>query len=257
MTEDFRHGIDWQEACDGVPTVEPLDDGMDLTDHGYLEEVVENLKYTFGGSTYFIWEAVIREEQDLPLSEDHEEVLDQLINYGDDDDILYINEIPRPSEPWYETLRRVVPYILVEKLDTARSHFEVVTWGWPRLVENLEEHGQRLSLPDGIDDTLDVLPRDLQHRLWLQSCLDELLGIGYQWGKRDVTSLEQEDEHYRIENFVESLREHKEDIRALELTLEKIWDFLSMPEKDKDIFTKIFSKTLGLKSNTDPIAEHL
>ncbi len=259
MTEDFRHGIDWQEACDGVPTAEPLDEGKDLSDHGDLEDVVESLKHLIGESRYFIWEVVIREEQGLPLSEAHEEELDQLINFGDDDeeDILYINEIPRPSEPWYETLIRVLPHILVEKLRSDGSHYEVITWGWPQLVEALEEHGKRLSLPEGVDDVLDVIPLELRRRLWLQSCLDELLGIGSHWDDDDVISLEQKEEHYRIDAFIEALRDHKDDIQALDLTLEKLWDILIMPPKERAIFVEMFTKALGLESSTDPIADHL
>lgn len=191
------------------------------------------------------------------LSEAHEEALDQLINYGDDDDILYINEIPRPHEPWYETLRRVAPCILVEKLHTAGSHFEVITWGWPRLVEALEEHGNKLSLPDGIYNALDVIPKGLRSRLWLQSCLDDLLGIGYQWGEDDVTSFEQKDEHYRINRFIEALRDHTEDIQALDLTLKKLWDVLFMPSKERELFIKMFTEALGLESDDAPIADQL
>ena len=258
MTEDFRHGIDWQKAVEGVPTFEYAIEDMDMSDTGQLSEALDNFVFYMqeGSWSFLTWEAVVREEQDLPLSEKHKQSLSALIGF-DHDVIHYIDDTPRPHEPWYETLRRLASHLPVASFNTAEPQFEVTTEGWPKLAEALRKHGKHISLPEGIDDPFGVIPLNLQHRLWLQSCLDELLGIGYRRGEDDVISLEQKDEHHRIDNFVEALREHKEDIRALELTLEKLWDFLSMPEKDKDIFTKIFSKTLGLKSNTDPIAEHL
>jgi hypothetical protein len=152
---------------------------LDLTRQDDLEEAVENYLFHLEGGGYLSWEAVIREEQDLSLSDAHEEALDELVSFNDeDDDVLYINERPRPRRPWYETLRELAPHLLFEPLNTARSYYEVVTEGWPNLVKALEENGQHLSLPEGTHDALEVLPQDLRHRLWLQSCLEVLLGTG-------------------------------------------------------------------------------
>lgn len=260
MAEDFRHGIDWRDACDGVPVGEFVDEGKDLSDHGDLEEAFDDFVTTIESSSYLIWEAVIREEQGLPLSEVHEEGLDSLLNFGDDDDdddILYINEIPRPPEPWYETLGRLIPAVLVEKLDTTRSHYEVTTEGWLRLVDALEEHGNQLSLPDGVDEPLGVVPRNLQHRLWLQSCIEVLLGIGCEWSDGEVSTLERPDEHYRVSEFIDELREHRDSVAALDLTLERLLEVVVMPPSEQELFVELFTNMLELSSSTDPIADHL
>ena len=54
------------------------------------------------------WEAVVCDELGLPLTARQEEALGDLLNFSDEADedrILYINEIPRPSEPWYEIVQ--------------------------------------------------------------------------------------------------------------------------------------------------------
>ena len=46
-----------------------------------------------------------------PLTRQQKAVLSELISFGDDDNddqILYINEIPRTTEPWYEIDRKSV-----------------------------------------------------------------------------------------------------------------------------------------------------
>jgi hypothetical protein len=58
-------------------------------------------------SGYYVqWDAVIREEKGLPLTDAQDDALSELISFVDDDDdepVLYINEIPRPKAPWYES----------------------------------------------------------------------------------------------------------------------------------------------------------
>lgn len=252
MTEDFRHGIDWKMACHQVPTDEYAIEGRDLSDTGGVEESLDNFLYHLEGMSFLSWEAVIREEQDLPLSEVHEKVLGELINFGDDEDILYIDDWARPNEPWYETLNRIVRHLLVERFDTARSHFEVTTGGWPNLIKALAEHGQLLSLPEGVSDPLDVVSSDLQHRLWLQSCFEAVDGIGSEWG-----SFEREEDRDRVDAFIVLLRVCKENVKALELTLEKLLKVLIMPPRERELFVELFSEALGLRSDTDPIADHL
>ena len=65
---------------------------------------------------FLTWEAVVCHEQGLPLTRQQKAVLSELINFGDPDDeqILYLNEIPRTTEPWYEILRKIAPRLLVE-----------------------------------------------------------------------------------------------------------------------------------------------
>lgn len=256
MAEDFRHGIDWQKAVEGVPTFEYAIEDMDLSDTGQLEEALNNLHFYLEEGSFVTWEAVIRQEQDLPLGEAHKNALKSLIGF-DDDDIHYIDETPRPRRPWYETFRTIVSHLPVETFDTAEPQYMVITEGWHWLVEALKENGTSLSLPEGADVCLDVIRPELRHRLYLQGCFDELAGIGQDDSDGDIITLKDEYQLDSIEEFIELLRDCKEDIRALDLTLEKLLEILVMPPDDLAIFVKVFTETLGLKSSSDPIADHL
>lgn len=258
MTEDFRHGIDWEKAVEGVPTMKYAIEDMDMSDTAKLAEALDNFVFYLreGSWSFLTWEAVIREEQKLPLSETHKQSLSSLFGFGHDV-IHYIDDTPRPHEPWYETLRRLVPHLPVESFDTSKPQFEVTTEGWPKLVKALKEHGRSLSLPEGIDAPLDVIPRNLRHRLWLQSSFGEVEGIGQEGFDDEAISLKDEEQLCRVDDFIKALRDRKDDIRALELTLEKLLQILVMPPDDLAIFVKVFTETLGLKSSSDQIADHL
>src|SRR6266849_2516534 len=101
----------WQFERD-IPTYDFFD-GMTLHDAWGLQEAVENFIYKLEKRDFLTWEAVVCHEQGLPLTDQQEKALDGLINFGDTDDeqILYINEIPRPSEPWYVILNKIAPYL--------------------------------------------------------------------------------------------------------------------------------------------------
>lgn len=93
----------------------------------------------------------------------------------------------------------------------------------------------------------------MRHKLWLQTCLGHLGGLGQD---EDLT-LQDPDEHYRIEEFIACLREHKESVEALDLTLEKILDVLVLPPQDEPIFLQMMQEQLGLASMQDRIAGRL
>jgi len=259
MAGDFRRGIDWKKACAGVPTDEYAIRGRDLSDLENLEGVVESFVNLIEDRSYLVWEAVIRVEQDLPLSKAHQAMLRKLSMFNDEDDerILFIDERPRPCEPWYDTLNRIAPHLLVETYDTASPPVEVIIEGWSRVVEALDEHGQHLSLPRGITVPVDVVPDELRNRLWIQTGFDVLLGIGSEGLSGKVISLEDEEELYRIDQFIEFLQIAREHVQALDLTLEKLLKVLVMPPRERDLFVELFLEALGLSSEMDPIAEVL
>ncbi len=90
------------------------------TDDG-LSECLHDLMHCMEDGYYLRWEAVVRNEQGSPLSEMQEEALDEIINFTDEDEdepILYIDEIPRPNEPWYESIRKVVPKLILDPLQS-------------------------------------------------------------------------------------------------------------------------------------------
>ena len=70
-------------------------------------------------------------------------------------------------------------------------------------------------------------------------------------------TLRDQEEHYRIEEFIASLRKHKESVEFLDLTLEKLLKVLVLPPQDEPIFIKLMQERLGLNSTQDRIAERL
>ena len=231
----------------------------ELNSHSDLESLVNNLIDNFEFGYFLQWEAVIRNEQGLTLSSKQQEALDGIIHFGDEDDeveddrILYIDEVARPNKPWYEIVKIVSSHLVVDKLKTDDAHYEVITEGWPRLVESLNEYGKDLTLPKGISSPLDVVPLDIQHRLWFQYCCDAFLGIGQQ----DVPCLSDKSSHFRFDMFMERLKECKESVDFLKLNLEKILSILILPSEDKEIFKRIMMDKLGINSVKEPIIDSL
>ena len=155
-----------------IPTHDFLEEGP-LDDIWNLQEAVENFVSGVEEGQFLTWEAVVCEEQGLPLTALQKKALRSLLNFNDaeDDEILYIDEIPRPSEPWYVILNKIVPYLLIEPFKTFGVHDDVKSDGWNRIMTALNEHGQGLSLPPGVASYRVVVPADLRHKLWLQYCL--------------------------------------------------------------------------------------
>lgn len=239
-----------------VPTEDYLRH-IDLGEMGQIGEAIESLIYDLENGYFLTWEAVVRQEQGLPLSEEQEAALDDLISFnddGDDEPILYINERSRPSEPWYEIVRTLVPHLLLEEFKTYEVHYEVTTEGWPRLANCLKVYGSMLSLPEGIESPLDVIASEIQHRLWLQYCFGILSGLG----QAEELTLAREEQHYRIEHFIKRLKEHKESVEYLDLTLEKMLKLVLLPPKDEEIFVDdVMLKELGISSVKEPLGNAL
>jgi len=60
----------------------------------------------------------------------------------------------------------------------------------PKLIDALEKHAAGLSLPEGAKTVIDIIPAEVQHRLWLQSSFDALSGIGQSFGRGERIYLE-------------------------------------------------------------------
>jgi hypothetical protein len=224
---------------------------VDLEDPGDVEEALDNLIYAIRSGYFWQWEAVMRHEQGLRLTRKQKKMLGNLIYFGDsaDEPILYIDGLPRPSEPWYETARKIVPHILVEPFKTD----EVTSWatheGWPTLVEILETHAQDLPVPRGVESPLGIFPPDLRHRLWLQVCFDALSGLG------QAEELTLEKQPYRIEWFVRCLRNHKDSVQYFDLTLESLQSRVILPPEDEKRLMEMMMEQLGLTSPHDHLAD--
>lgn len=102
-----------------MPTFNYLEH-IDLDDPGSVDQALDNLIHDVKTGFFLRWEVVMRREQGLRLTRKQKRVLASLIGFGDagDDPILYIDEIPRPLEPWYETALKIVPHILCEPFRT-------------------------------------------------------------------------------------------------------------------------------------------
>lgn len=244
--------IDWTFDHD-IPTMSFFED-VNPDDPGDLEEVVDNFKFAMKAGTFLTWEAVILEEQDLPLCEEHEEALEQLLNFSDEDDeILYINDLPRYDQPWYEILRRIVPHLLIDPFDTSATRSHDLLEAWPDLYRCVEEHGPSLSLPEGVTSPTQVIDASLQHRLWLQFCFAELAGLG----ERDQWRLDKKEQRERIEWFLDRLRGHRSTVEFLKLTADKLLEMLVLPEAEQDLLVQELRSRLGLRSMNELIADRL
>lgn len=236
----------------------PTDDffsGRNLDDIFDVEEAVENFIFEMEEDRFLTWEAVVCHEQGLPLTRQQQAVLSELINFGDPDDeqILYINEIPRTTEPWYDIFRKIVPRLLVEPFRTFDTHTEVQCDGWGNLVHCLGKHGGGLSLPQGVTSPVEVIPAELRHKLELQSCFDALAGLG----QYEELTLQREAEQDRVDEFIDSLRACKDSVAYFDLTLDSLLTRVILPDRDKPIFVQMMQTKLGLKSATDRIGDHL
>jgi hypothetical protein len=204
---------------------------------------------------FLAWEAVVAREQGLRLTKKQQAAMEELVDFsdGEEDRVLYINEVPRPSEPWHVILNEIVSHLPTEPFEVSDRHYAEECEGWGDLVACLEEHAGGLALPAGAASPVEVVPLELRHKLWLQSCFDDLSGLG----ENDELTLENPDEHYRVDDFVESLREHKDSVEYFNLTLDSLLERMILPERDKPIFVRLMQEKLGMKSTTERIADHL
>ena len=192
--------IDWNFGAD-VPTIDLLE-SLDLADECDVVEAFDRFIAEMVSDHFRTWEAVIRQEQGLPCTVFLNDLAYDLLDYGGDDDrVLYVDEIPRHREPWYAILRRIAPRLLAEPFRTADVHAERLTEIWPSVLVAIENHGRGLSLPAGVSQPLDVLPAELRHKLSLQCCFDPLSGLG----QDDCLTLANEDQLDRIDSFIDGL----------------------------------------------------
>jgi len=238
-----------------VPKSNFLED-FDLNDHHDLERIIEILCDDIQSGYFLQWEAVERQEQGLPLTDKQEEALLELISFDDDDindKIYYIDEIARPSEPWYIIVKKVAEHLHLNQFKTFDIHCAVTTEGWGELAEVIEEYGDDLSLPEGVSKPIDVVPASTAHKLWIQWCFSELEGIGQD---KEIT-LENKEQFGRIEKFIDLLKDCKDSVEYLQLTLTKLMTILILPSKDQKILVETIIEKLKLPSPGHLIADYL
>jgi hypothetical protein len=99
----------------------------------------------------------------------------------------------------------------------------------------------------------EVVPAEVRHKLWLQFCFYDLGGLG----QEEELTLENPEEHDRVDGFIENLRERRDTVAHFGLTLESLASKLVRPEKDRPIFHKLMKEKLGLRSAQEQIADRL
>lgn len=239
-----------------VPKLDYLE-SYDLDDHHDLEQAIEILCDDIESGIFLCWEAVEHQEQGLPLTQKQEEALSEIICFDDDEDIddeiLYINGLARPSEPWHIIANKIAEHLAVYQFKTSDIHCAATTEGWGRLAEAIEEYGGGLSLPNGISEPMDVVPAAIRHQLWIQWCFSELEGIGQQ---KDIT-LKNKDQYYRIENFINLLRDCSDSVEYLQLSLTKLLTTLILPADDQRILVDAIMEKMEMPSSEDQITDYL
>jgi hypothetical protein len=232
----------------------PFLEGCDLESTWGLQEAVEIFVHWLEQDRFLTWEAVVCEEQGLPLTARQREALGSLVSFNDsaDDQILYIDDLPRPREPWYVVLNQIAPKLLIEPFRTFDVHEEVKAFGWQEIMAALDKHGPHLSLPAGVASYREVVPAEIRHKLWLQYALDMLGGLG----QSDDLTLDEEDT-WRVDEFIDRLRACKESVAYFGLTLAGLLERVSMPPRDLPLFIRQMQDKLGLASAEEPIADRL
>ena len=154
------------------------------------------------------------------------------------------------SQTWHVILNEIAPRLLVEPYRTFDIHNDVVCDGWTRMATALREHGEGLSLPASAESLEAVVPVEVRHKLRLQMCFDSLSGLG----QDESLTLEDPEQQYRIESFIERLRDCRDSVAFFALTLESLCARLILPTRDQLLFTQLMKQSLGLRLDREPIA---
>ena len=89
--------------------------------------------------------------------------------------------------------------------------------------------------------------------MWLQSCCDPLCGLGQ---SEDLT-LAEEEQHCRIDEFLDLLHRHRHSVEFLGLTLDSLLERCELPERDRPILIRMVSDRLGLSDTDELLAPKL
>jgi hypothetical protein len=238
----------------GTPTCDFFEE-QKLDDSRDLQDAVENFISGMERGVFLAWEAVVAREQGLSLTRQQHAALDELIDlsHSQSERVLYINGLPRTSEPWYGILNRFAVRFVAEPFKTSDPPPIERKAEWRRIVECLDECATGLSLPAGVASAVEVVPLRLRHTLRLQNCFEFLRGLGIE--KRPI--LPNERQEYLIEGFVESLREQRDTVCYFGLTLDSLLTRLILPQSAMPIFIQAVQEKLGMNSTTDQIADFL
>ena len=95
------------------------------------------------------------------------------------------------------------------------------------------------------------------HDFFEGGCLDETWSLQEAvdgLGQEEDVTLEDPEEHYRIEWIIDHLRECKESVAYFDINLESLLNNVILPAKDQPIFLAMMQHGLGLSSAKEPLA---
>jgi len=227
-----------------IPVYDYLAD-KDLDDLVDIEQLLEDLALDLEMGYFLQWEAVLRREQKLPLSTRHAEILEELEDGQASPQIRYINELPRPTQPWYKIVEQIVPKLVVDELDLNDDYFMLYTQGWAKLVIALNEQAKDLSQPPETTNWLTIIPEKTRHRLWVQYCFSQFAGLG----SAEALTLHNEEQHTRIDWFMQCIEQHKASLAYFNLTIETLLDNINLPPDDRAVLVEAVVNQLELDSS--------
>lgn len=226
-----------------------------LSDY-YLEEILNNFVFYLETGYFSMWESVVAAEENKKLTKDQEGQLNQLINFGEEEmeEILYIDESPRPSKPWYETAREIAKRLFQGQIKTYEVNSTLAYEGWDKLKEAIIKYGENLSQPKGIENPIEIIPEELRHKLEIQTAIDWLVGLG----QEEELTLADPAQHFRIKELVEELKKKISSVRYLKLSIEKIAkEFVELSATEKIKFEEAMIKKIGLANVKEEMTEKL
>jgi len=231
-------------------------EGKDTTSNFELEEILDDFIYSLESGYFSTWEAVVRKEKNKKLNKFQRKQLAQLINFGEEEieEILYIDEIPRPNKKWYEIALEIANKLFRGRIKAYEIHSSLGMEGWSNLKDSIEEYGEDLSKPKGIKNILDIIPEELQHKLEIQEAIDCLVGLG----QEKELGLDNPDQNFRIKELIIDLKEKIVSVEYLKLSIEKIvTEFIELREEDRIKFEEKMIESLGLENINEDISAKL
>lgn len=256
--DSYYHGFD-NEGYDHQsepPTYDFLK-GKKLKNIYDLQMATKNLISAFNHDYFLNWDAIVRHEQNLPLTEHQQAIINDIFSNNRDNDvrISYIDNIPRPKKPWYKIINKVAPYLIIKLAKSYETYHPIYFSRWAEIAECLIKNNGELTLPAGLemDSNIEVVPPEIRHQLYLQYCYEPLMGLG----QKGVKPLTMADDQARVDDLIARFKQHRSSIKFLELSLEKFLSLIILPDKDQEIFIKLFMDKLQLPSMQSEIEPYL
>lgn len=171
----FQRFLDWlSPECEAIDWRLATKD-VDCQPHQSLEESVSYLRLGLESGFHFAWEAVIRDEQDLPLGPVQSNYLEGLP--AQQGRLEYIDGMPRPALSWAQELRAIAERATVSEdselfLDPESPGY------WPALCATLRERAIELGNPGDLCDPVTALKPEHRFALDREICHQELEELG-------------------------------------------------------------------------------